>query len=104
MITTGTRILIKFIGLLTISFLSPVYAVMEATAKFDYWPSWVRIGTALLAGVISAASTATAFCDTGFGKWLESQKEEPQKQPPTPAPMEDKDAKSIITDTTKGTP
>jgi|GEM_PF-6558675 len=72
-ITDGHRIFVKAAGLVLVSFLAPVHAVFDATAKFDYWPSGVRIVTAIIAGLLSAGSTLVAFCDTGFGKWIDKQ-------------------------------
>jgi hypothetical protein len=81
-VTDGHRIFAKGAGLMLVSFLAPIHAVFDATAKFDYWPSWVRIVTAIIAGLLSASSTLVAFCDTGFGKWMDKQQtggQPPQK-------------------------
>lgn len=69
MITEGWMIVGKLACFVIIGIVGPVALVVEATAKFDYWPSRVKIVAAILAGSVSAANTVLAFFNNSWGDY-----------------------------------
>jgi hypothetical protein len=54
-----------------LGFLPPLVDIFTATAKYDYFPSWARVTTAILAGTLGGLVSIKAFMSGGWQRHVD---------------------------------
>lgn len=67
----GHWVLVRCLLYFGISFLPELVGIFTESAKYEYWPSGVRIFTAILSGVLAGLISCRAYLDGSFQQWKE---------------------------------
>jgi rhodanese-related sulfurtransferase len=69
-------VIIRVVLYFGISFIPDILNVMGESAKYEYWPSGVRITAAALSGTLAGLISIKAYLDGTFQTWNEDRKKQ----------------------------
>ena len=70
----GHWIILKACLYFFITAMPPLIDCLGATAKYDYWPSGVRITVSILAGTVAGLVAVRAYLDSGYARYQDAKR------------------------------